>query len=60
MPPQTILKFEVQLFFPASGTYQLGLVPGNAGTSPVQTLKVIPSSCQDTALDKDCKNAHRT
>jgi len=54
-PANDLGKFEVQLFFPASGTYQLGLVPGNAGTSPVQTLKVIPSSCQDTALDKDLK-----
>ena len=37
--------FSLPIFFPEPGTHQLGVLPGEAGSSVVQTITVLPASC---------------
>lgn len=38
-------SFGINLFFPGSGDYQLGVLPGQSGSSIVESITVLPASC---------------
>ncbi|MBN2087697.1 septal ring lytic transglycosylase RlpA family protein [Candidatus Peregrinibacteria bacterium] len=44
-------KFNIDVFFPAQGTYQLGIVPGQSGSSIIQEIQVIRNTCINSSLN---------
>ncbi|MDH5597171.1 MAG: septal ring lytic transglycosylase RlpA family protein [Candidatus Peregrinibacteria bacterium] len=47
-------RFALDIFFPAAGTFQLGLLPGSSGSSVIVELEILAESClaegQNSAL----------
>jgi rare lipoprotein A (peptidoglycan hydrolase)/uncharacterized protein YkwD len=44
-------SFGINLYFPSPGEYQLGILPGQHGTSIVESITVLPASCLNTPED---------
>lgn len=44
-------SFGVNLYFPSPGDYQLGVLPGQYGSSVVENITVLPASCLNTSED---------
>lgn len=48
-------QFEVWLNAPKVGEFQLGIVPGQAGTSNIRLIEVLPSNCLNDEVDESLK-----
>ncbi len=44
-------SFSIPIFFPDAGDYNLGVLPGESGSSIVESITVLPSSCLTQSED---------
>lgn len=44
-------SFSIPIFFPSTGDFNLGLLPGESGSSIVKSITVLPSSCLSQTED---------
>jgi rare lipoprotein A len=45
-------NFNFNVYFPDTGIFKLGILPGESGNSIIQEIKVIPETCADESQDE--------